>query len=692
MIEPETPSPMVSRRNMENWIQIGNNQKTKSERNYIVQSSVSVWITSEGALQTDSDDIRMCRIIGYVSENYQNHLSLSELAEELFTATSTLSRLFQKQTGMKFAEFLNRVRIHFAMEELVTTSKTVTKIAVDNGFSNAPVLNRVFRQYYECTPVEYREYKKQELEKEQTLKEKNENRFDGNKNISIKTNKEVLEANTKRKIKLVKNWNQTVNIGSVYNLTLANLQYHTFYLTENLGFPYVRIWNIFSKKMMITDGKTIGNYNYDLIDLALDFLVSHHIKPFIDLGRRPDTALSSMGNTLYFEEECIIFQSKENWIAMLEDFIRHITKRYGKEEVEQWKFEFSSDIVHLGRNQYYIDKQYDYKECYEISCKIIKKILPNSNVGGPSDVTNNEEFLKQYLQYSREHDCLPDFITALLFPYDTIQKENKVKYYPTASKNYECEKLCAIKKIMEEEQMEDTPLYVVEWNNSISNRNFLNDSCFRATYVTKKIIEMLPMADMVCLWMGSDWVSNYFDTKRIANGGSGLITKDTIRKPVYFALQFLNQLGEELIAKNEQLIVTKEIGKEVYHIIGFHYQWYNSRYSVEQESVSSPEKIKEIFTDAQELCVNLILKNLDTDGRYTITSNRICQEKGSILDEWKKFQYEETITNADMKYLREITQPERRMEKAVSIDKTLKINMTLSPQEIVLLHVSKDEE
>ena len=166
----------------------------------------------------------------------------------------------------------------------------------------------------------------------------------------------------------------------------------------------------------------------------------------------------------------------------------------------------------------------------------------------------------------------------------------------------------------------------------------------------------------------------------------------TIRKPVYFALQFLNQLGEELIAKNEQLIVTKEIGKEVYHIIGFHYQWYNSRYSVEQESVSSPEKIKEIFTDAQELCVNLILKNLDTDGRYTITSNRICQEKGSILDEWKKFQYEETITNADMKYLREITQPERRMEKAVSTDKTLKISMTLSPQEIVLLHVSKDEE
>lgn len=448
----------------------------------------------------------------------------------------------------------------------------------------------------------------------------------------------------------MKNWNRAVNIGSIYNLTLANLQYHTIYLTETLGFPYIRIWNIFSKKMMVTDGKTTGNYNYDLIDLALDFMVSHHMKPFMDLGRRPDTALSSMGNTLYFEEECIVFQSKEVWKAMLEDFIRHIMKRYGVKEVEQWRFEISSDIVHLGKNQYYMDSKYDYKECYELSYKSIKKLLPNACVGGPSDVTNDPEFLRSYLAYSREHACEPDFITVLLFPYDSFQKDGKITYSRTLSENYECEKLEAAHRIMEEEQMEEKPLYVVEWNSSISNRNFLNDSCFRASYITKKITQMLSLADMVCLWMGSDWVSNYFDTKRIANGGSGLVTKDTIRKPVYFALQFLNQLGEELIAQNEHLIVTKDAGKAVYHIIGFYYQWYNSRYFIEHESVDSPSKIKEMFTDSGEITADLILKNVD-EGQYTIVSNRICQEKGSILNEWEKFQYEETLANDDIKYL-----------------------------------------
>lgn len=678
---------------MENWIQIGNNQKNKTdrfredERSYIVQGLVSVWITGKGLLQTNSDDVRMRQIVKYVDENRQNHVSLSELADEMFTATSTLSRLFQKQTGMKFAEFVNRVRIYFAAEDLMTTSKAVTKIAVDNGFSNASVMNRVFRQYYQCTPVEYREKKKEE--KECTTPTKKENRDKRNKNKSLDTENSAIEVNVRRKSKLTKIWNQVVNIGSVYNLTLANLQYHTIYLTETLGFSYVRIWNVFSKKMMITDGKTQGNYNYDMIDLALDFLVSHHIKPFVDLGRRPDTALSSMGNTLYFEEECIVFQSKDIWIAMLKDFIHHIIKRYGKEEVVQWKFELSSDIVHFARNQYYIDKEYDYKECYKSSYQVIKKALPDACVGGPSDVTNDVKFLHEYLQYSKENNCLPEFISILLFPYDSSRKDGKVNYYRTQSENYEYEKLQSIHQIMEEGEV-DIPLYVVEWNSSISNRNFLNDSCFRSSYITKKIIEILSMADMVCLWMGSDWVSNYFDTKRIANGGSGLITKDTIRKPVYFALQFLNQLGEELLLHNEELIVTKEIGKDVYHIIGFHYQKYEDTYVVANDPIDSPEKVEKIFLTNQECNIDLVLKNV-VDGNYTITSNRICREKGSILDEWKKFQYEETLTNEDIKYLREITQPERRMEGVMSVEGMVQIRMTLRGQEIILLHVSKDD-
>ena len=72
-----------------------------------------------------------------------------------------------------------------------------------------------------------------------------ENRDKRNKNKSLDTENSAIEVNVRRKSKLTKIWNQVVNIGSVYNLTLANLQYHTIYLTETLGFSYVRIWNVF---------------------------------------------------------------------------------------------------------------------------------------------------------------------------------------------------------------------------------------------------------------------------------------------------------------------------------------------------------------------------------------------------------------------------------------------------------------
>ena len=44
---------------------------------------------------------------------------------------------------------------------------------------------------------------------------------------------------------------------------------------------------------MLTDGMAIGQYNYLMPDEVLDFLVSEHIRPFLDFGVRPDAALTT---------------------------------------------------------------------------------------------------------------------------------------------------------------------------------------------------------------------------------------------------------------------------------------------------------------------------------------------------------------------------------------------------------------
>ena len=83
----------------------------------------------------------------------------------------------------------------------------------------------------------------------------------------------------------------------------------------------------------------MGNYNYDKIDQIMDFfwlqIISHYI---LDFSRRMDAALISEREPLYYKEEHITFDSKELWESLLIDFWSHLSKRYGKSEVENWIF------------------------------------------------------------------------------------------------------------------------------------------------------------------------------------------------------------------------------------------------------------------------------------------------------------------------------------------------------------------
>lgn len=239
------------------------------------------------------NDVRLQQIFQYVSRNFRYSLSLSELAERMFVSTATLSRFFKKQTGIYFADYVKNVRVRYAMQELLYSDSNITKIAVDCGFSNPSVFNKAFRDIYGLSPSDYRRQKKaqaQEKEdrdrklREELLRELKERQI-GEKRLSP-AGRISVAVDAEQGAPYRKNWNKVLNIGSVYNLTLANLQYHTLHLMEQLGFGYVRVWNVFSRKLMISDGKRIGGYNYDKLDVVLDFLVSHHALPFLDLGKK----------------------------------------------------------------------------------------------------------------------------------------------------------------------------------------------------------------------------------------------------------------------------------------------------------------------------------------------------------------------------------------------------------------------
>ncbi len=650
----------------------------------------------QGQIKADADDTdaRMRQMMQHIISHIHDEISLSDLANEMFVSTSTLSRIFKKNTGMYFAEYIMRLRVRTSLGLLRNSDQNLTQIAMNCGFSTSAAFNRSFKKVTGMMPSEYRkkykpmnkaedkeEHSEQEIQEELRKKGYQYSRQEKCEEIELSIGDICPTA-----FRPV--WSECINVGAVYELSRANTQFHVLHLKEHLHFKYVRMWNIFSVKMMVSDGRTKGQYNFNLIDQVLDFMVLHHIKPFIDFGRRPDTAIRSQGNEIYYREEYIDFESREIWEDLLCAFLKEITVRYGMEEVSTWIFELTKDFHDLG-TKIYRDDNYDFFEVWKFVHTAIRQMIPGALIGGiSSEIRKDREFTEQFFRKCVKQQCKPDFVSFFLYPYKLNRDrvgEEPLRTAATGS-TFEEKMVAQMRQMMENAGLEGCRLFLSEWNNSIGNRNYLNDSCFRAAYLVTKIVELWGKADMLVIMAGTDWVSIYLDTNKILNGGIGLLTKDMIRKPAFHALSFLGQMGTQFLARGEHYLLTQKGNGDLY-LLCFNFSWFaQSDYMGDDVDLLKIRQIR--YEDERQLEMRFLLRGLVCAEEYMIKKRFLGRQSGSVLDEWEKFDFETRLNREDIKYLQASSMPRIEMERAAADDAgRLELKVRLEPQEVELIHI-----
>lgn len=642
-----------------------------------------------------SDDIRMQQITRFINQNFQQNISLSGLAEELYISPSTLSRIFKKQTGIYFVDYVNQVRVRFAMSELLHSDNSITKIAAESGFSNLSVFNRVFKDRYGMTPSDFRKQKREDEEK----KKKGYKKLREELRQELQDKELLLPIEDKQFVSVKvdgnsgelynKSWKKTLNIGFVDQLLRSNLQEHTLYLVKNLDFKYVRLWNVFSEHLMMTDGKTIGRYNYNRLDTVLDFLVTNHIYPFLDFGTRPNTAIRGGRETVFFEYDYIRFRSKRAWESMVHDFIIHIIKRYGLEEVSNWIFEISCDRRHMDNSSFYQDKDhpFDFFDSFDYFFHEIKKYIPEAQVGGPSFIVDWDiPFQKQFFTECIERQCIPDFVSFMVYPYNMGESSGEAVAVRAESQNSELEMIRSMKTRIERMGLTQCKLYISEWSNSLSNRNYLNDSCFRGAYIARMLADIWDSVDMICLRMGSDLVGSYYDTTQVADGNMGLLTRTGIRKPAYFTVYGMNHLGDYVVARDKNYIITRTKRRSFY-LVCFNMKNYSCNYFLKDEFDTQPGQLSDFYENNDPVELDIVLDELPDDTEYIVKRRVICDGEGSLLYEWSRFHYESELETMDFKYLQDTCFPRMFMERMKVEKGKLHLSVKLQPNEVDFLHI-----
>lgn len=95
-------------------------------------------------------------ILDFMEQNYNSKITLEDIARLCRYNRTYVSGFFKSCIGVNFYEYLTMIRFRHAVHELLTTEKTLTAIAIDNGFPDLKTFNSKFYSQFGKLPSKYR--------------------------------------------------------------------------------------------------------------------------------------------------------------------------------------------------------------------------------------------------------------------------------------------------------------------------------------------------------------------------------------------------------------------------------------------------------------------------------------------------------------------------------------------------------
>ena len=105
---------------------------------------------------THQDTNKIEKIYKHINENFQQHISLEEIASEVSMTVPAFCRYIKKSTRKTFTKIVNEYRVVHATKLLAETNKSITDISFECGFNNFSHFNKVFKEFTGKSASSYR--------------------------------------------------------------------------------------------------------------------------------------------------------------------------------------------------------------------------------------------------------------------------------------------------------------------------------------------------------------------------------------------------------------------------------------------------------------------------------------------------------------------------------------------------------
>lgn len=118
------------------------------------RNSQSHFILFKG--QKDHEDLPIVSAQEFIEQHYSLKLTVDELADRAGIGRRTFERRFRKATANTVVEYMQRVKIEVAKQQLETGRKTVNEVMYEVGYTDIKAFREVFKKVTGMSPIDYR--------------------------------------------------------------------------------------------------------------------------------------------------------------------------------------------------------------------------------------------------------------------------------------------------------------------------------------------------------------------------------------------------------------------------------------------------------------------------------------------------------------------------------------------------------
>ena len=448
---------------------------------------------------------------------------------------------------------------------------------------------------------------------------------------------------------------------------------------DELGFRYIRFHAIFHDVLgtvRLENGKLA--YDWSKLDELYDALLAKRIKPFVELGFTPK-ALATSQNSIFYWNGNTSHPQPALWSDLVTAFIRHVEERYGRDEVRTWYFEVWNE-PNLGGFWEGSDRQ-AYFALYDSSSQAIKAIDPVLRVGGPA--TAGAAWVTEFLAHVKQSGAAVDFVTTHTYGVDGgfLDEEGKSDTKLSASPDAIVGDVRRVREQISASAFPNLPLYFTEWSTSYTPRDSIHDSYISAPYILSKLSACRGLVQGMSYWTYSDLFEEPGPPQTSFHGGFGLLNREGIRKPAFFAYKYLRALqGAALDTGDPQGLAAASNGNVTAVIWDFQQP---------QQKVSNRPFYTKLVLAHPASPVKLEVVHLAPHARYHIEVHRVGFHANDAYSAYLEMGAPKDLTATQIAHLMDLTRdvPETEQRVRAASDGRVAITVPMKSNDVVLVKV-----